>query len=166
MKRHALLFAAVCAVVAVFVLPSVFRSERGRVRAAFRAAAENLEKTGPEHILAAGLKAKALAELVDGSIRLSLPEYGQVGELSAEDVQSQAAYARNQMGVLHVEFQQIEVSFPKRGEAVATADALVTGDLDGFRGREVRALRALLRKNPDTGKWRFRDVQVEPVLVQ
>lgn len=166
MNRRNLLFALVCLVVAAFVLPSLFRSERGRVRAAFRAAAVNLEKTGPENLLAAGLKAKALGELVDGRLHLVLPELGYNAEFEAREVQQQAAYARNQMGNLHVEFQQIEIEFPAPDEASATADALVTGDLDGFRGRDVRAVRARLRKDPETKKWLFRDVRVEPVLVQ
>lgn len=114
----------------------------------------------------AGLKAKALGELVDGKLHLVLPELGYNAEFDAREVQQQAAYARNQMGNLHVEFQQIEVTFPASGEASATADALVTGDLDGFRGREVRAVRARLRKDPETKKWRFRDVRLDPVLVQ
>ncbi len=166
MNRRNLLFVLVCLVVAAFVLPRLFRSERGRVRAAFRVAAENLEKTGPENLLAAGLKAKALGELVDGRLHLVLPEFGYNAEFEAREVQQQAAYARNQMGNLHVEFQQIDIEFPAPGEASATADALVTGDLDGFRGRDVRAVRARLRKDPETKKWLFRDVRVEPVLVQ
>ncbi len=166
MNRRNLFFILVCIAVAAFVLPSLFRSERGRVRAAFHAAAENLEKSGPENLLAAGLKAKALGELVDGKLHLVLPELGYNAEFDAREVQQQAAYARNQMGNLHVEFQQIEITFPASGEASATADALVTGDLDGFRGREVRAVRARLRKDAETKKWRFRDVRLEPVLVQ
>ncbi len=166
MNRQNLCFLLVCIAVAVFFLPCLVRSERGRVRAAFHAAAENLEKSGPENLLAAGLKAKALGELVDGKLHLVLPELGYNAEFDAREVQQQAAYARNQMGNLHVEFQQIEITFPTSGEASATADALVTGDLDGFRGREVRAVRARLRKDAETKKWRFRDVRLEPVLVQ
>ena len=166
MNRKTLLFAAVCLAVVVLVLPGLLRSERSRVRAAFRVAAENLEKAGPENLIAAGLKAKALGELVDGSLHLRLPELGHDADFDAADIQRQVALARNQMANLHVEFRDIRIEFPARGEATATADALVRGDLDGLRGREVRAVTAQLRKNPDTGKWRFRDVRVEPVLVQ
>ena len=166
MNRKNLLFAAVCLAVLAFVLPGLFRSERSRVRAVFVTAAENLEKTGPENLLAAGLKAQALGELVDGTLHLRLPELGHDADFDAAEVQRQVALARNQMGNLHVEFRDIRIEFPARGEATATADALVTGDLDGLRGREVRAVAAQLRKNPATGKWRFRDVRVEPVLVQ
>ncbi len=166
MNRKNLLFAAVCLVLVVLVLPGLFRSERSQVRKAFLVAAENLEKTGPENLLVAGLKAKTLGELVDGTLHLRLPELGHDADFDAAEVQRQAAFARNQMADLHVEFRDIRIEFPARGEADATADALVTGGLDGSRGREVRAVTARLRKDPDTGKWRFRDVRVEPVLVQ
>ena len=162
MKRQNLLFALVCIVLAALILPGLLRSERSRVKGAFRAASEALEKSTDENLLAAGFKAKALGELVDGNIRVDLPDCGYRDELGPNDVQRQAAYARNQMAYLHVKFRRIDITFPSRGEATATAEAEVSADLDGLRTPEIREIRALLRKNPDSGKWRFRDVRLVP----
>ena len=162
MKRQNLLFLLVCLVLAALILPSLFRSERSRVKGAFHAASEALEKSSEENILVAGLKAKALGELVDGKLRLAIPDLGYGAELDANEVQQQAAYARNQMAYLHVAFHRIDIDFPARGEASATAEAEVSADLDGFRTPAVHAVRTRLRKESNSGKWRFRDVRVEP----
>ena len=166
MNRRTLLVAAVCIAIAAFVLPRILRTERSRVLAAFHAAAENLEKSGPETLLAASLKAKALGELVDGTLTLALSELEVEDVFDAMEVQRYAAYARNRMTTLHVEFRDIRVEFPAGGEAAATAVLLATGDLENSIGRETSAVAARLRKDPDTGKWRFHEVRVDPVLAQ
>ena len=157
------------AAVAVFALVMWLRpSESKRVRKVFTMVSKEIRKDGPEGLVVATAKAHALAELVAADARFEIDEHILRGMASGRELVQQIILARGQADTIEVGFADISVAFDNERTASVTADVYVRGlssALD-ISGRDARALEAVLEKDKDDGKWRFKRVKILPVVAK
>ena len=131
------------------------------VKKAFVKAAAALEKDGTEKAFDALAKARALASIADPQCVFEFK--GRKFQLSHErtDVTERIASLRNMSAHIHVEFGDVSVSFPASNTAEATCRFAYAGEDLGISLRDARDVEATLRKDGDSGKWRFSHVKLK-----
>ena len=163
-------FIVVWTVLAVAVIGWYFfwPSDEARVRDTFREVAAALEKNGSEDNMEAVRKAKRATafvepgctfELVDGENSKSF----MLSSAEADITQGIVAF-RMKAGNLKVEFKDMKVKFSNETTAEVTCDFVYKGDDFGWAVRDARALDATLRKDPQSGRWRFAGVSLSNII--
>ena len=157
------------AVVAVVALVIWLRpSESKRVRKVFAAVSKELRKDGPEGLVVSTAKAHALAELVATGARFKVDERVLHGVTGGRQLVQQIMLVRGQADKIEVDFADIAVAFDDERTASVTTDVFVRGlsDALGISGRDARQLEAVLEKDKDDDKWRFKRVSILPVVAK
>ena len=163
--KHAVFAAGAAAILAWGGCRLFVPSPQARVRAAFAALAESLDKGGAdEGPLRTLAKREAFAALLDDAVSVTVRELGWSGTRTREEAASRAFAGRRQARTLRVRFDDVAVRVAPDGRsATATCDATVAGDSAWGGPREdVRAVRArLVRKG---GRWVFSSAEVVPIV--
>ena len=157
---------AVAAVAIVALVMWLRPSEAKRVRKVFATVSREIRKDGPEGLVVATAKAHALAELVATGARFRVDEEVLHGVTGGRQLVQQIMLVRGQADTIEVGFSDISVVFDDGRTASVTADLYVRGLSSelGMSGRDARQLEAVLEKDKDDGKWRFKRVSLLPVV--
>jgi len=156
--------AAVAAAVAAFCFLNP--SEEGRIKAAFKHAAETVSKETDESLFATAAKTRSLAEMVESEIEISVTEQKVHSKLSRSELVQQVAIVRKSCSSLSVAFESVTVESIDGDVARATADLLVAGSgkTAFLQGRDTREVEAVLKKSPVDDKWRFSSVAIKAIV--
>ena len=159
---------AIAAVAVVALVIWLRPSESKRVRKVFATVSKGLRKDGPEGLVVATAKAHALAGLVAAGARFKVDEEVLRGVTGGRQIVQQIMLVRGQADKIEVGFADIAVAFDDERTASVTADVFVRGLSSemGLSGRDARQLEAVLEKDKDDGKWRFKSVSIMPVVAK
>ena len=155
------------AAVAVIALVSWLRpSEAKRVRKVFATASKEIRKDGAEGLVVATAKAHALAELVATKASFEIDDLVLHSATGGRELVQQIMLVRAQADKIEVGFADIAIVFEGERTASVTADVYVHGLSSelGLGGRDARELEAVLEKDKDDDKWRFKKVRLLPVV--
>lgn len=168
MEMKQILKIAIAAVLAVAFVLWLRPSESKRIRKVFATAASELRKDGPEGLVAATAKARALAELVAPDARFEVDGRLIHVATTGRQLVQEIILVRRHADKIEVGFADIAISFEDKVTAAVTADIYVTGLSSelGLSGRDARQLEAVLSKNENDGKWRFTHVSLLPVVAK
>ncbi len=156
-------------VVAVVTLVAWMRpSESKRIRKVFATVSKELRKDGQEGLVVATAKAHALADLVAAGARFEVDDQILRGVASGRQLVQQIMLVRGQADRIEVGFADIAIAFDGERAASVTADVYVRGlsSALGLGGRDARELEAVLEKDKDDDKWRFKSVRLLPVVTK
>ena len=168
MDMKKLIGIAVAAVAVVALVVWLRPSESKRVRKVFTMVSKEIRKDGPEGLVVATAKAHALADLVAAGVRFTVDEHVLHDVAGGREFVQQIMLVRGQADKIEVGFTDIEIVFDDERTASVTADIYVRGLSSelGLGGRDARALEAVLEKDRDDGKWRFKNVAISPVVAK
>ena len=143
-----------------FLMPS----EEARVKETFAKVSAAIDKNGTEPNLEALGKARRAVALVEPGC--TFEAFGRSFTLSKSvpDITQQVVAFRVMAANLHVAFEDIVVKFTDKSTAEASCDFFYKGDDFGWSVRDARALDATLRKDPDSGLWRFARVRLSNII--
>ena len=166
MDRKKLVGFAIAAVATVALVLWLRPSESKRIRKVFATASSELRKDGPEGLIVATAKAHALAELVATEASFELDDRILHEVASGRQLVQQIMLVRGQAERIEVGFTDIAIAFGGGRTASVTADVYVRGlsSALGLGGRDARELEAVLEKDKDDDKWRFKSVRILPVV--
>ena len=141
-----------------------FPSDEARVRETFKKMEAALEKDGAETNFKAIEKARHAVALVEPGCTFELVDGENtrtftLSNVAADITQSLVAF-RMKAGILKVAFEELKVKFSDRTTAEVSCDFFYKGDDFGWAVRDARALEATLRKDSESGRWRFARVRV------
>jgi len=141
-------------------------SEEGRVKAAFKRAAATVSKEADEPLLAIAAKVRAISDLAEPEIRLSVPERDLNAKFTRSEMAQHVMLARKSCSSLSVAFESVSVQSIDGDVARATADLLVSGiGAESFlQGRDTREVESVLKKSPEDGKWRFSSMTIKAIV--
>ena len=156
---------ALAAVAALVLLLWLKPSESKRIRKVFATGSRELRKDGPEGVVVAASKARALAELLTPGAHIDL-DGRTIHGIDGRQLAQSIILARRQCDKIEVGFEDIAIAFTDEDTASVTADVYVSGlsDALGISGRDAREVETLLVKDKDDGRWRFRSVRLVPVV--
>ena len=139
-------------------------SEEARVKETFAKMSAALDKDGNEPNLESIGKARRAVALVEPGC--TCEAFGKTYTLSKNvpDITQQVVAFRAMASHLHLSFEEIAVKFTDATTAEATCDFFYKGDDFGWSVRDARVLDATLRKDPDSGRWRFARVRLSNIL--
>ena len=139
-------------------------SDEARVKETFKAMAAALDKSGTEPSLEALGKARRAVALIEPGC--TCEAFGRKITLSksASDITQHVVAFRNMAADMHFAFEDISVTFTGDGTAEATCDFFYKGDDFDFSVRDARAMDATLRKDPESGRWRFARVRLSDII--
>ena len=163
-------FAVILALAAVVAIGWYFfwPSDEARVRETFREVAAALEKNGSEDNLESIRKAKRAVMFVEPGCTFELARGEDSKEFTlskvAADITQQVVAYRMHAANIHVAFEDLNVTFPDKATAKVACDFFYKGDDFGWSVRDARALEATLRKDPESGRWRFMRVRVSNII--
>ncbi len=139
-------------------------SEESRVRETFAKMEAALEKNGAESNFKAIEKARHAVALVEPGCTFELVdgENSKTFTLSnvAADITQGVVAFRMKAGTLKVAFEELKVRFSDKATAEVSCDFFYKGDDFGWAVRDARALESTLRKDSESGRWRFARVRV------
>ncbi len=161
------LVGVVLAVVAIAAIAMwLHPSESKRIRRVFAKVSKEIRKEGPEGLVVSTAKAHALADLVATGARFEIDEHVIRGASDGRQLIQQIVLVRSQSDKIEVGFTDIAIAFDGERTASVTADVYVRGLSSelGISGRDARALEAVMVKDGDDGKWRFKRVAVSPIV--
>ena len=139
-------------------------SDESRVKETFKAMSAALDKNGNELHLETLGKARRVAALVEPGCTVEVPGKTFTLANSASDMARQIASFHMMAASLHVTFEDVSVTFTDKTTAETTCDFFYNGNDLGWSVRDARALEATLRKDPDSGRWRFARVRVVNII--
>ena len=167
MNKAVLIVLALAAAVACgwyFLWPS----EEARVRKSFKEVAAALEKDGSEANMDSVRKARHAAAFVEPgcTFELAIGEDTQKFTLSkvAADITQQVVVYRMNVSRIHMSFEDLKVALTDKNTAEAACDFFYEGEGFGWGGRDARTLEATLRKDPESGRWRFARVRLSNII--
>ena len=162
MNRISVIAALVATVFAgwYFFVPS----DEARVKETFAKVSAALDKNGTEPNLEALGKARRAVALVEPGC--TFEAFGRTFTLSKSvpDITQQVVAFRVMAANLHVAFEDIAIKFTDKATAEASCDFFYKGDDFGWSVRDARALDATLRKDPESGRWRFARVRLSNII--
>lgn len=167
MKKLVLIvFALVAAVAGGWYL--LWPSDEARVKETFKEMAAALEKNGSDATMDSIRKAKRAVALVEPgcTFELAISEDAKpftLPKVAADIVQQVVAY-RERVSRIHVSFEDLKVTLTDKNTAEAACDFFYEGDGFGWGGRDARTLEATLRKDPESGRWRFARVRLSNII--
>ncbi len=143
-------------------------SDEARVKETFSEVAAALEKDGSEANMDSIQKAKRAVAFVEPGCTFELA----VGEEStrftlskvAADITQQVVAYRMNVSRVHMSFEDLKVTLTDSNTAEAVCDFFYEGDGFGWGGRDARTLEATLRKDPESGRWRFARVRLSNII--
>ena len=149
---------------ASFGAPSAPKSARTSSRETFAKASAAIDKNGTEPNLEAIGKARRAVALVEPGC--TFEAFGRTFTLSKSvpDITQQVVAFRVMAANLHVAFEDIAVKFTDKTTAEASCDFFYRGDDFGWSVRDARALDATVRKDPESGRWRFARVRLSNII--
>ena len=139
-------------------------SEEARVKGTFKAMSAAIDKIGGEPPLKGLGKARNVVALVEPGCMVEA--FGKTIVLSStvRDMTQQIIAFRAMATNLHVSFEEVTVAFSDKTTAEVTCDFFYSGDDFGWSVRDARALEATLRKDHESGRWRFVRVRLSNIL--
>ena len=139
-------------------------SAEARVKETFKSMAAALDKSGNEPSLEALGKARRAVALVEPGC--TCEAFGKSFTLSknAPDITQRVVAFRTMAANMHFAFEDISVKFTSGDTAEATCDFFYKGDDFDLSVRDARALDATLRKDPESGRWRFARVRLTDII--
>jgi len=139
-------------------------SEEARVRETFKQMSAALDKNGSEPNLEAVGKARRAVVLVEPGC--TFEAFGKTFTLSkvVPDITQQVVAFRVMAANIHVSFEDIAVKFTDDSTAEVACDFFYTGDDFGWSVRDARALDATMRKDSESGRWRFARVRLSSII--
>ena len=139
-------------------------AEEARVRETFAKMSAALDKNGTESTFDALAKARRAVALVEPGC--TCEAFGKTFTLSknASDITPRVVAFRNMAANMHFAFEEISVKFSDKATAEVTCDFFYKGDDFGWAVRDARALDATLRKDPESGHWRFARVRLSNII--
>ena len=142
-------------------------NEERRVRKTFDRVSALMAKDGAEdeHVLTSAGKANGMGELVATSLKLEAPELGMRETFDSDAVAQTVALMRSHVHHVAVTFSDLTIEFPKDATAEVLGNVKVDADERnfGFKDSEARTFEATLKKDDDTGTWKFSRVKVHRV---
>ena len=168
MDMRKIIAVAVAAMALVAIAMWLRPSESKRIRKVFATASKEIRKDGQEGLVVATAKAHALADLVAHQARFKVDEEILRGVSSGRQLVQQIMLVRGQADKIDVHFTDMAISFDDENTASVIADVYVRGLSSelGLGGRDARQLEAILEKDRDDGKWRFKQVSLSPVVAK
>ena len=167
MKKSVLIVLALLASAAwcwYFLWPS----DEARVKETFKEVAAALEKNGSEANMDSVRKAKRAVAFVEPgcTFELAVGEDAKRFTLSqaAADITQQVVAYRMNVSRIHMSFEDLKVALTDKNTAEAACDFFYEGDGFGWGGRDARTLEATLRKDPESGRWRFARVRLSNII--
>ncbi len=159
---------AIAVVAAVALVAWLRPSETKRIRKVFATVSKELRKDGPEGLVVATAKAHALSELVATGARFKVDDEILHGVASGRQLVQQIMLVRGQADTIEVGFTDIAIAMDGDRTASVTADVYVRGLSSelGLGGRDARELEAVLEKDREDDKWRFKTVRLLPVVTK
>ena len=103
------------------------RGDERQVRGRLSELARLVSKEGEEPVVAMALRMKRLGTLFAPLCRIESDRHGLFGELPPDRITSHAAAGRAPFRRLSLAFHDVGVRFPREGEGVATATAVLSG---------------------------------------
>ena len=139
-------------------------SEESRVKETFAKMAAALDKSGNEPSFEAIGKARRAVALVEPGC--TCEAFGKTFTLSrsAPDITQRVVAFRTMAANMHFAFEDISVKFTGDDTAEVTCDFFYKGDDFDLSVRDARALDATLRKDPESGRWRFARVRLTNII--
>ncbi len=139
-------------------------SEEARVKETLTKMAAALDKSGGETTWEAIGKARRAVALVEPGG--SCEAFGKTYALSKNvpDITQRVVAFRNLAAQMHFAFEDISVKITGGDTAEVTCDFFYKGDDFGFAVRDARAMDATLRKDPESGRWRFARVRLSNII--
>ena len=141
-----------------------FPSDEARVKETFKNMAAALDKSGNEPSLEAIGKARRAVALVEPGC--TCEAFGKTFTLSKnvpDNTQHVVAFREDPGGLRDVG-TDISVKFTGGDTAEVTCDFFYKGDDFDLSVRDARALDATLRKDPESGRWRFARVRLTDII--
>jgi len=141
-----------------------FPSDEARVRETFKNMAAALDKSGNEPSFEAIGKVRRAVALVEPGCTCEALGKTFTLSKSAPDITQRVVAFRTMAANMHFAFEDISVKFIGDGTAEVTCDFFYTGDDFDLSVRDARALDATLRKDPESGRWRFARVRLSNII--
>jgi len=166
LNRKSIILLGVGALLAIGLVIALIPNEERRVRKTFERVAELIDKEPDEPMLATAAKARGLGDLTTQSFHLEAREIGMNQKFDPDTVAQCAAMMRAHERHIAVTFSDLSVDFPAEKDHVAQVLGNVKIDADhnlGFKGKEARTFEATLKKDAETGTWKFSQVKVHRV---
>jgi len=139
-------------------------SDEARVKETFKNMAAALDKSGNEPNFDAIGKARRAVALVEPGC--TCEAFGKTFTLSksAPDITQRVIAFRTMAANMHFAFEDISVKFTGGDTAEVTCDFFYKGDDFDLTVRDARALDATMRKDPESGRWRFARVRLTNII--
>lgn len=139
-------------------------SEEARVKETFAKMSAALDKDGNEQNLESIGKARRAVALVEPGCKVEA--FGKTFTLptAVPDITQQVVAFRTMATHLHLSFEDISVKFTDKTTAEVSCDFFYKGDDFGWSVRDARVLDATLRKDRESGRWRFARARLSNIL--
>ena len=160
-KTLVILALAAAVLIGWYILSS---SEEARVKETFKNMAAALDKSANEPTLEAIGKARRAVALVEPGGTCEVLGKTYVLSKNVPDITQRVVALRTMTANMHFAFEDISVKFTDKTTAEVTCDFFYTGDDFGFAVRDARALDATLRKDPESGRWRFARARLSDII--
>ena len=163
MVNKLLVILAVAAVVFAgwyFFVPS----DEARVKETFKNMAAALDKSANEPTLEAIGKARRAVALVEPGSTVEAFGKSITLSMNVPDITQRVVAFRTMAANMHFAFEVISVKFTGGDTAEVTCDFFYTGDDFDLSVRDARALDATMRKDPESGRWRFARVRLTDII--
>ena len=141
-----------------------FPSDEARVKETFAKMSAALDKDGTETNFDAIGKARRAVALVEPGCTFEAFDKKFALSKSVPDITQQVVAFRVMAANLHVAFEDVAVKFTDKSTAEVACDFFYKGDDFGWSVRDARALDATLRKDPESGRWRFARVRLSSII--
>ena len=139
-------------------------SEEARVKETFKNMAAALDKSANEPSLEAIGKARRAVALVEPGSTFEAFGKSITLSMNVPDITQRVIAFRTMAANMHFAFEDISVKFTDKTTAEATCDFFYKGDDFGWAVRDARALDATLRKDPESGRWRFARARLSNII--
>jgi len=162
-ERRKLVGSLALSALALWAIWAYATLEQRRVRARFEALAQWVDKAPDELPLEKVGKARAVGTLFADPCRFEIQAYEISAEVGLEQLAGLALQGRERFASLELKFYDLEIAFPEKGQARATATARLTGTkVGGDPVGETHEVECALTKT-DEG-WRFSRITAVEVL--
>ncbi len=139
-------------------------SEEARVKESFKNMAAALDKSANEPTFDAIGKARRAVALVEPGSTFEAFGKSITLSMNVPDITQRVVAFRTMAANMHFAFEDISVKFTDKTTAEVTCDFFYKGDDFGFAVRDARAMDATLRKDPESGRWRFARARLSNII--
>ena len=148
-----------------FVLVALFPSRRKEVLRTFDRIEKLAVKDGGETPVAGALRVKQLARYLEDDVTVLLPDQEDEQLVSRKEALALMLHGWNETSYLRVRFDSIQISFPDKETAETSGDITIESGEGRFdRYENVPTFEATLVHDPDSYKWRFQRISLQPVI--